>query len=118
MLVSRLLSQDSPSGEMKAVVRECSIKGEEKQFLEVSHCEYNSGFAAERVFHMYFIHTDAQESVKHIEVCGSLMLMLCFCLDVWIPSCYISVGLSFNIEIYFNFNKEIYLILNQLLPTV
>ncbi|KAM9476086.1 acylamino-acid-releasing enzyme-like [Clarias gariepinus] len=32
-----LLSQDSPSGEMKAVVRECSIKGEEKQFLEIWH---------------------------------------------------------------------------------
>ncbi|XP_046896530.1 acylamino-acid-releasing enzyme [Hypomesus transpacificus] len=30
-----LLSQDSPSGEMKAVVRECSVKGEDKQFLEV-----------------------------------------------------------------------------------
>ncbi|XP_060787677.1 acylamino-acid-releasing enzyme isoform X2 [Neoarius graeffei] len=32
-----LLSQDSPSGEMKAVLRECSIKGEEKQFLEIWH---------------------------------------------------------------------------------
>ncbi|KAF4070681.1 hypothetical protein AMELA_G00288290 [Ameiurus melas] len=32
-----LLSQDSPSGDMKAVVRECSIKGEEKQFLEIWH---------------------------------------------------------------------------------
>uniref|UniRef100_A0A4W4ES82 Acylamino-acid-releasing enzyme n=1 Tax=Electrophorus electricus TaxID=8005 RepID=A0A4W4ES82_ELEEL len=32
-----LLSQDSPSGEMKAVMRECSIKGEEKQFLEIWH---------------------------------------------------------------------------------
>ncbi|XP_063065004.1 acylamino-acid-releasing enzyme [Engraulis encrasicolus] len=32
-----LLSRDSPSGDMKAVVRECSIKGEEKQFLEVWH---------------------------------------------------------------------------------
>uniref|UniRef100_A0A665V080 acylaminoacyl-peptidase n=1 Tax=Echeneis naucrates TaxID=173247 RepID=A0A665V080_ECHNA len=30
-----LLSKDSPSGEMKAVVRECKIKGEDKQFLEV-----------------------------------------------------------------------------------
>uniref|UniRef100_A0A3B3R6Q7 acylaminoacyl-peptidase n=1 Tax=Paramormyrops kingsleyae TaxID=1676925 RepID=A0A3B3R6Q7_9TELE len=30
-----LLSKDSPSGDMKAVVRECIIKGEEKQFLEV-----------------------------------------------------------------------------------
>ncbi|KAG7273133.1 hypothetical protein CRUP_005461 [Coryphaenoides rupestris] len=30
-----LLSKDSPSGEMKAVVRECSVKGEEKQFLEI-----------------------------------------------------------------------------------
>lgn len=33
--LARLLSKDSPSGEMKAVVRECTIKGEEKQFLEV-----------------------------------------------------------------------------------
>ncbi|CAJ1085082.1 acylamino-acid-releasing enzyme isoform X4 [Xyrichtys novacula] len=30
-----LLSKDSPSGEMKAVVRECSIKGEDTQFLEI-----------------------------------------------------------------------------------
>ncbi|CAM9158341.1 unnamed protein product [Lampetra planeri] len=30
-----LLSKDSPSGEMKAVVRECTIKGEEKHFLEI-----------------------------------------------------------------------------------
>ncbi|XP_038142271.1 acylamino-acid-releasing enzyme [Cyprinodon tularosa] len=30
-----VLSKDSPSGEMKAVIRECSIKGEEKQFLEI-----------------------------------------------------------------------------------
>ncbi|XP_012731945.3 acylamino-acid-releasing enzyme [Fundulus heteroclitus] len=30
-----VLSKDSPSGEMKAVVRECSVKGEEKQFLEI-----------------------------------------------------------------------------------
>ncbi|XP_030223269.1 acylamino-acid-releasing enzyme isoform X1 [Gadus morhua] len=30
-----VLSRDSPSGEMKAVVRECSVKGEEKQFLEI-----------------------------------------------------------------------------------
>ncbi|KAG7521447.1 acylamino-acid-releasing enzyme-like isoform X2 [Solea senegalensis] len=30
-----VLSKDSPSGEMKAVVRECTVKGEEKQFLEV-----------------------------------------------------------------------------------
>uniref|UniRef100_A0A8C4H2T3 acylaminoacyl-peptidase n=1 Tax=Dicentrarchus labrax TaxID=13489 RepID=A0A8C4H2T3_DICLA len=30
-----LLSKDSPSGEMKAVVRECTIKGEDKQFLEI-----------------------------------------------------------------------------------
>ncbi|XP_063742610.1 acylamino-acid-releasing enzyme isoform X4 [Eleginops maclovinus] len=28
-------SKDSPSGDMKAVVRECTIKGEEKQFLEI-----------------------------------------------------------------------------------
>lgn len=49
MLASRLLSQDSPSGEMKAVVRECSIKGEGKQFLEVSHCECITDSAAERV---------------------------------------------------------------------
>lgn len=34
----RLLSKDSPSGEMKAVVRECTIKGEDKQFLEVCGC--------------------------------------------------------------------------------
>uniref|UniRef100_A0A8C5AG46 Acylamino-acid-releasing enzyme n=1 Tax=Gadus morhua TaxID=8049 RepID=A0A8C5AG46_GADMO len=33
-----VLSRDSPSGEMKAVVRECSVKGEEKQFLEVRRC--------------------------------------------------------------------------------
>uniref|UniRef100_A0A8B9L766 acylaminoacyl-peptidase n=1 Tax=Astyanax mexicanus TaxID=7994 RepID=A0A8B9L766_ASTMX len=32
-----LLSQDSPSGDMKAVVRACTIKGEEKQFLEIWH---------------------------------------------------------------------------------
>ncbi|XP_012681629.1 acylamino-acid-releasing enzyme [Clupea harengus] len=32
-----LLSRDSPSGDMKAVVRECTIKGEEKQFLEIWH---------------------------------------------------------------------------------
>ncbi|XP_062854625.1 acylamino-acid-releasing enzyme-like [Trichomycterus rosablanca] len=32
-----LLCHDSPSGEMKAVVRECTIKGEEKQFLEIWH---------------------------------------------------------------------------------
>lgn len=31
----RLLSVDSPSGDMKAVLRESSIKGEDKQFLEV-----------------------------------------------------------------------------------
>uniref|UniRef100_A0A3B3C5N4 Acylamino-acid-releasing enzyme n=1 Tax=Oryzias melastigma TaxID=30732 RepID=A0A3B3C5N4_ORYME len=30
-----VLSKDSPSGEMKAVVRECTVKGEEKQFLEI-----------------------------------------------------------------------------------
>ncbi|XP_013990092.1 acylamino-acid-releasing enzyme [Salmo salar] len=30
-----LLSKDSPSGDMKAVVRESSIKGEDKQFLEI-----------------------------------------------------------------------------------
>uniref|UniRef100_A0A8C9TMA9 acylaminoacyl-peptidase n=1 Tax=Scleropages formosus TaxID=113540 RepID=A0A8C9TMA9_SCLFO len=30
-----LLSKDSPSGDLKAVVQECTIKGEEKQFLEV-----------------------------------------------------------------------------------
>ncbi|CAG07332.1 unnamed protein product, partial [Tetraodon nigroviridis] len=30
-----LLSKDSPSGEMKAVVRESTVKGEEKQFLEI-----------------------------------------------------------------------------------
>ncbi|KAM4610100.1 acylamino-acid-releasing enzyme-like isoform 2-T2 [Polymixia lowei] len=30
-----LLSKDSPSGEMKAVVRECSVKAEDKQFLEI-----------------------------------------------------------------------------------
>ncbi|KAJ8370838.1 hypothetical protein SKAU_G00108660 [Synaphobranchus kaupii] len=30
-----LLSQDSPSGDMKAVVRECTVKGEEQQFLEI-----------------------------------------------------------------------------------
>uniref|UniRef100_A0A8C2XFP1 Acylamino-acid-releasing enzyme n=1 Tax=Cyclopterus lumpus TaxID=8103 RepID=A0A8C2XFP1_CYCLU len=30
-----VLSKDSPSGEMKAVVRECTIKGEDKQFLEI-----------------------------------------------------------------------------------
>ncbi|XP_074537519.1 acylamino-acid-releasing enzyme isoform X2 [Halichoeres trimaculatus] len=30
-----LLSKDSPSGEMKAVVRECTITGEDKQFLEI-----------------------------------------------------------------------------------
>lgn len=30
-----VLCKDSPSGEMKAVVRECTIKGEDKQFLEI-----------------------------------------------------------------------------------
>ncbi|XP_029011574.1 acylamino-acid-releasing enzyme isoform X2 [Betta splendens] len=30
-----VLSKDSPSGDMKAVVRECTIKGEDKQFLEI-----------------------------------------------------------------------------------
>ncbi|XP_060930308.1 acylamino-acid-releasing enzyme-like [Limanda limanda] len=30
-----LLSKDSPSGDMKAVVRECKIKAEDKQFLEI-----------------------------------------------------------------------------------
>lgn len=30
-----VLSKDSPSGEMKAVVRECTIKGEDKQYLEI-----------------------------------------------------------------------------------
>uniref|UniRef100_A0A674DS35 Acylamino-acid-releasing enzyme n=1 Tax=Salmo trutta TaxID=8032 RepID=A0A674DS35_SALTR len=30
-----LLSKDSPSGDMKAVVRESNIKGEDKQFLEI-----------------------------------------------------------------------------------
>uniref|UniRef100_A0A8C5H319 Acylamino-acid-releasing enzyme n=1 Tax=Gouania willdenowi TaxID=441366 RepID=A0A8C5H319_GOUWI len=30
-----VLSKDSPSGDMKAVVRESSVKGEDKQFLEV-----------------------------------------------------------------------------------
>ncbi|XP_065103865.1 acylamino-acid-releasing enzyme isoform X1 [Paramisgurnus dabryanus] len=32
-----LLSKDSPSGEMKAVLRESPIKGEDKQFLEIWH---------------------------------------------------------------------------------
>ncbi|KAL1269144.1 hypothetical protein QQF64_031433 [Cirrhinus molitorella] len=32
-----LLSVDSPSGEMKAVLRESTIKGEDKQFLEIWH---------------------------------------------------------------------------------
>uniref|UniRef100_A0A8C1DHA5 Acylamino-acid-releasing enzyme n=1 Tax=Cyprinus carpio carpio TaxID=630221 RepID=A0A8C1DHA5_CYPCA len=32
-----LLSVDSPSGDMKAVLRESTIKGEEKQFLEIWH---------------------------------------------------------------------------------
>lgn len=31
----RTLSKDSPSGDMKAVVRDRTIKGEDKQFLEV-----------------------------------------------------------------------------------
>lgn len=31
----RVLSKDSPSGEMKAVVRECTVQGKDKQFLEV-----------------------------------------------------------------------------------
>lgn len=35
----RLLSKDSPSGGMKAVVRHCIIKGEDKQFLEVCDCQ-------------------------------------------------------------------------------
>uniref|UniRef100_A0A673ANC0 Acylamino-acid-releasing enzyme n=1 Tax=Sphaeramia orbicularis TaxID=375764 RepID=A0A673ANC0_9TELE len=30
-----VLSKDSPSGDMKAVVRECTVKGEDKQFLEI-----------------------------------------------------------------------------------
>ncbi|KAK7884227.1 hypothetical protein WMY93_027350 [Mugilogobius chulae] len=30
-----VLSKDSPSGEMKAVVRECTNKGEDKQYLEI-----------------------------------------------------------------------------------
>ncbi|XP_072305930.1 acylamino-acid-releasing enzyme isoform X2 [Eucyclogobius newberryi] len=30
-----VLSKDSPSGEMKAVVRECTVKGEVKQYLEI-----------------------------------------------------------------------------------
>lgn len=34
----RVLSKDSPSGDMKAVVRQCTIKGEDKQFLEVGVC--------------------------------------------------------------------------------
>ncbi|KTG31160.1 hypothetical protein cypCar_00033832 [Cyprinus carpio] len=34
---SLLLSVDSPSGDMKAVLRESTIKGEEKQFLEIWH---------------------------------------------------------------------------------
>jgi hypothetical protein len=38
LVLLRVLSRDSPSGEMKAVVRECSVKGEEKQFLEVRRC--------------------------------------------------------------------------------
>lgn len=32
---TRLLSKDSPSGVLKAVVRECTVKAEERQFLEV-----------------------------------------------------------------------------------
>ncbi|KAM6924857.1 acylamino-acid-releasing enzyme-like [Xenentodon cancila] len=32
---AEVLSKDSPSGEMKAVVRGCTVKGEEKQFLEI-----------------------------------------------------------------------------------
>ncbi|XP_056629516.1 acylamino-acid-releasing enzyme isoform X2 [Triplophysa dalaica] len=32
-----LLSMDSPSGEMKAVLRESAVKGEDKQFLEIWH---------------------------------------------------------------------------------
>lgn len=44
--VPRLLSKDSPSGEMKAVVRESTIKGEEKQFLEVCCCmSFNSSIS-------------------------------------------------------------------------
>uniref|UniRef100_A0AAX7T4Z1 acylaminoacyl-peptidase n=1 Tax=Astatotilapia calliptera TaxID=8154 RepID=A0AAX7T4Z1_ASTCA len=30
-----VLSKDSPSGEMKAVVRECTVQGKDKQFLEI-----------------------------------------------------------------------------------
>ncbi|MGH0172372.1 UNVERIFIED_CONTAM: hypothetical protein FKN15_063456, partial [Acipenser sinensis] len=39
-----LLSRDSPSGAMKAVIRECSNKGEEKQFLEIwsKNCKVKS----------------------------------------------------------------------------
>ncbi|XP_041130550.1 acylamino-acid-releasing enzyme isoform X1 [Polyodon spathula] len=39
-----LLSKDSPSGAMKAVIRECSTKGEEKQFLEIwsKNCKVKS----------------------------------------------------------------------------
>ncbi|MBN3315453.1 ACPH enzyme, partial [Atractosteus spatula] len=39
-----LLSADSPSGVMKAVIRECSIKGEDKQFLEIwsKNCKVKS----------------------------------------------------------------------------
>uniref|UniRef100_A0A7N5ZS49 Acylamino-acid-releasing enzyme n=1 Tax=Anabas testudineus TaxID=64144 RepID=A0A7N5ZS49_ANATE len=34
-ITGEVLSKDSPSGDMKAVVRECTIKGEDKQFLEI-----------------------------------------------------------------------------------
>ncbi|XP_076022688.1 acylamino-acid-releasing enzyme-like [Genypterus blacodes] len=30
-----LLSKDSPTGQMKAVVRECTVKGDDKQYLEI-----------------------------------------------------------------------------------
>ncbi|KAA0713557.1 Acylamino-acid-releasing enzyme [Triplophysa tibetana] len=48
-----LLSMDSPSGEMKAVLRESAVKGEDKQFLEFgclvwSHSETHLLYVAEK----------------------------------------------------------------------
>ncbi|XP_028680780.2 acylamino-acid-releasing enzyme isoform X1 [Erpetoichthys calabaricus] len=39
-----LISRESPSGAMKAVIRDCTVKGEEKQFLEIwnNNCKEKS----------------------------------------------------------------------------
>ncbi|KAJ3586774.1 hypothetical protein NHX12_013167 [Muraenolepis orangiensis] len=66
-----LLSKDSPSGEMKAVVRECSVKGDDKQFLEV----WSKNIKAKSI--------DLTALKKHGKVYGDDQLSCLFSCLVW-----------------------------------